>query len=538
MPAPPRGIWKVSVLKINKVQVEIINDKYDIKQPSMNKLPLLSVELEIIFNKFNIYQILEIYKHLLLETRIIYFSKEISSLTPIIEGFLSLIYPLKYTFQHVTILPQDNFMILESVTPYIVGINQKFEVDFFLKFDIDVQDITYLIVDIDGKKVDLKYPINNKMSQKKYLSEEFPDLPKHYRSKLIDNLQIYIKEIKYNQINEVRENFVKNMREHFFQFIVNIFQDYTKYLNLSYYTNSDIGAPTIQNLFKVDDFLSSVAHIDRLFYKKIMDTQMFVELIYKRMVPKDARDKIEILFFDEHIVEKNNRKLFSKKINTPFLHSNVYDHKSIYPVHKSRSQIDFSNFKRLENMKEALKYGQEIHWDNDEISISYLFFPVLMDHVFFKPEQRNFIIPNVLSEEVDSTNSEIAAKSYLGNLGVQYNEMDNCIYLCWIQLWSMVFWYHDEEEKRYRFHQLLIVLDKIKNHEMETFNLLFEAVSKYGQDYMVLKLYERLISFRLNPNYLICTTVMRLIEKKNSSNSKQNSNQDILQFLKKVSSVV
>jgi len=502
----------------------------------MNKLPLLNLELEIIFIKFKIDQILEIYKHILLETRIIFFSKEISTLTPIIEGFLSLIYPLKYTFQHVTILPQDNFMILESVTPYIVGINQKYEDNFFNMFNIDIQDITYLIVDIDEKKVELKYPtLSNKISKKKYLSEEFPDLPKHYRSKLIDSLQIYIKELKSNQKKkEDRDNFVRNMREHFFQFIVNIFQEYSKYLNVSYYTNNDIGTPTIQNLFKVDEFLSSVAHIDRLFYKKMMETQMFVELIYKRMIPKDARDKIEILFFDEHIIEKNNRKLFSKKIFTPFLHSNVYDHKSVYPVHKTKSNVDFSYFKRLENIKEALKYGQEIILDNDEVSMNYHFFPLMMNHVYFKPEQRNFIIPSVLSEEVDQTNSEIIAKSYLGNLGVQFNEMDNSIYLCWIQLWSMTFWYHDTEEKHYRFQQMLIVLDKVKNHEMETFNLLFEAVSKYGEDYMVLKLYERLIHYRLNPNYLICTTVMRLIDKKTSSNSKQNNNQNILEYLKKV----
>ena len=215
--------------------------------------------------------------------------------------------------------------------------------------------------------------------------------------------------------------------------------------------------------------------------------------------------------------------------------SNVYDHKSVYPVHKAKTSIDFSHFRKLENMKEALKYGQEIIWDNEEISINYHFFPLLMIDVFFKPELRNFIIPSILSEEVDTTNSEIAAKSYLGNLGVQFNEMDNCIYLCWIQLWAMTFWYHDEEEKRYRFQQLLSVLDKVKNHEMETFNLLFEAVSKYGEDYMVLKLYERLIFYRLNPNYLICTTVMRLIDKKNNNSmNKSNNNQNILQFLKKV----
>ena len=118
----------------------------------MNKLPLLNVNLITIFNVFYVEQILEIYKHLILETRIIFFSEDIVKLTPIIEGFLSFIYPLKYVFQHVTILPQENFMILESVTPYIVGINMKYSDDFFDKYEIDNKDITSLIVDIGNDK--------------------------------------------------------------------------------------------------------------------------------------------------------------------------------------------------------------------------------------------------------------------------------------------------------------------------------------------------------------------------------------------------
>ena len=78
------------------------------------------------------------------------------------------------------------------------------------------------------------------------------------------------------------------------------------------------------------------------------------------------------------------------------------------------------------------------------------------------------------------------------------------------------------------------------NHEMETFTLLFDAVTKYGEDYMVLKLYEKLINSRLNPNYLMCVTVMRIIERNQSNNKKDNSNKDtknnqnILECIKQV----
>ena len=520
-----------SILRLNKVQVEIINDKFDLKQPPMNQLPLIWVELEIIFFKFNIDDILEIFKHILIETRIIFFSQDISLLTPIVEGFLSLIYPLKYSFQHVTILPQESLKILDSIQPYVVGINQKYDDNFFDINYLDLTDVSYMIVDIDLKKIKLK-PSRKKINDIYY----FPDLPKKYRLKLIKNIQSYIEKIKYNEKKEDRENFVRNILQHFFQFFVNIFQDYSNFLNHSYFTNQSVGSPTIKNLFKVDEFLNYVKKIDMLFYAKIVETQMFVELILKRMTPKDSKDKIEILFFDEHIIEKKNRKFFSKKNPTPFLQSKVYDYKNIYPVRKSNFTIDNSHFKKLDNIKEALKYGQEIHFNNDEISISYHIFPILMNHVYFKPEERNFIIPTKLLEEVENANIEIASKSYLSTINQQFNEMENCIYLCWIQLWSMVFWYHDEIEKRYRFQQLLGILDKVKMHEMETFNLLFEVLSKYGEDYMIFKLYNKLIfDYKLNPNYLMCTMVMRLIEKKNNfNNAKQNNNYNILEFLEKV----
>jgi hypothetical protein len=45
--------------------------------------------------------------------------------------------------------------------------------------------------------------------------------------------------------------------------------------------------------------------------------------------------------------------------------------------------------------------------------------------------------------------------------------MENYIYLCWAQLWAMTFWYHDTEEKPYRFKQLLNVLDRLGHYEVK-----------------------------------------------------------------------
>ena len=65
-----------------------------------------------------------------------------------------------------------------------------------------------------------------------------------------------------------------------------------------------------------------------------------------------------------------------------------------------------------------------------------------------------------------------------------------------------------------RFQELLKVISKTSSHEMEIFNLLFEALSLYGEDYMVLKLYDILLTLHLNPSFKVHNIVMKLLDKK------------------------
>jgi DNA-directed RNA polymerase subunit RPC12/RpoP len=128
-----------------------------------------------------------------------------------------------------------------------------------------------------------------------------------------------------------------------------------------------------------------------------------------------------------------------------------------------------------------------------------------------------------LNENIESINTDVVSKSHLGGIEMRLNDMDNYIYLCWMQMWAMTFWYCDEKEKRYRFQELLKVLNKTSSHEMEIFNLLFETLSIYGEDYMVLKLYDILLTLHLNPSFKVHNIVMKLLDKKKmEGNIKEN----------------
>lgn len=445
IPLPPRGLYTINY--------ELFDYSLTFKQSKMNELPYISFNLEQIFMHFDIDQTLEIFKHLLLETRMIFFSKDMKILSPIIHGFVTLIYPFKYPFNYITVIPEENFTILENVTPFIIGINQSYSFGFFEKYGIDISEINFLVIDVDNKDIQLHcYLTKHKddATKKKILKKEFPDLPDHYKNKLYDKIKEYFDQIKSgrksatgvhpNKANsqtnnictnpnssnnnnnlgkESGSNFIKTIRNYFYQFMVSIFLTYSKFLNLDYYNNKSmsISIPSVRNLFKVEEFLQSVNASDRPFYSKfILDTQQFADFIYKRMIPKDSKEKLEILLFDEHITSKNNRKYFSKKIATHFIPSESYDFKSIYYVEKQRPMNDSEKkfFVDYENRKGALKFGQEILFEKDgEITISYFYFPTLMTDFYFYNNIKNYIIPRNLSEELEQINIEMVSKSHL-----------------------------------------------------------------------------------------------------------------------------
>lgn len=454
VPLPPRGVYVVNY----HLSHEVLN----LCQTKMNELPYVSIDLEKIFIYFKFEQIFEIYKQLLLETRLIFFSKDMSLLSPIIHGFLTLIYPFKYPFNFITVIPQENFPILDNITPFVFGINETYEKNFFRKHKLDISQYNYLVIDIDRKGIELNCPAayeEPEGNSKKIFKKEFPDLPAHYKKKLHEKLKEYINKIKSNNTKESKEKFISSIRGIFYQFIVSIFINYSKFLNYDYYKNKDMAIPSVTNLFKVEEFLKTIAVEDRPFYQKfILETQQFADFIYKRMIPKDSKEKLEILLFDECITEKNNRKFMSKKVHTYFLQTTSYDFKTTYKVekHKSLSQAEIDYYKNPENRKEALKYGVEVTFSdssqknnnsnkistntsnsknnttnnnssisynndgdnnsNQQIQFNYIFFPTIMTDFYFKTNLMNYILPLNLCQNLEQINVEMISRSHLSKI--------------------------------------------------------------------------------------------------------------------------
>ena len=115
VPTPPRGIYYV--------EYSLINESIILKANQMNELYSLNIEFERLFTIFNLNNILEIFRYLMLNTKIIIFSKEIKNLTPVILSLLSLLYPFHYPYTVVSVLHKEAYKLIDNITPVLVGLN-------------------------------------------------------------------------------------------------------------------------------------------------------------------------------------------------------------------------------------------------------------------------------------------------------------------------------------------------------------------------------------------------------------------------------
>ena len=556
LPVPPRGIYKL--------EYSLNYQERKLHQNEMNQLPYVDINLKRIFVDFEIKQIIDIYRHLFLETRLLFFSEDIELLNIYIFSFLSFLYPFDYQYQIVTILPKENFEIMESITPFIAGINEYYEKDFFEKYNLTLSD-GILVIDIDNRTTEMVNEQNT-----------IPDFPKSYKKQLEKNLMnivnTYLKEemckkksgIHRNTVkrnNTIRENsidvnsmmtqnlsfaetispgnitdlfnfedkdeitidqysnwnidynFNTDIGQTFFNFNAKLLSNYSKYLNLDFYSSN--AAPSLELLFKVNEYLKEFSSSDKAFYNKFLtETQIFGDFIFMRMIPKNSKEKIQILSFDEKINE-NSAGYFSQPTPSVFSQSDEYKFNNNIVIQKPHelSMVEKGYYNQSKNKLELLLYGIMAKDSMDgKIIFNYPIFPKLLADIFFKQNFSQFIEPINLNENIKSINEDIILKSHLGGVKMRQNDMINYINLCWMQMWGMTFWYCDEKEKNYRFQELLKVINRTSNHEMEIFNLLFETLLENGTDYMILKLYDILIKLRLNPSLKVHNIAMKILD--------------------------
>ena len=506
VPHPPRGLYSI--------EYTLFDNKYTLDNTPNNKILMCAIDLKKINNSIKLNIILDTVKHILLGTKILFFSMKTNLLTDVILSFLYLIFPFKYPFQVTSFLNRESYGILESISPFIIGINEQFEEKFFEENEISLEGMNVFVIDLDNNKTKL------------FSDENFPSFP----SKALINIE---KDIQNFENKTKSKEGVENVNEEyqyiFFNFFCEILKNYEEYLNMDYFKNRDSEVMTsIETLFLCDKYINSHNANDKEFYEKfVKESQLFADFIYKRMIPKNNQEIVDLSLVNEKTSKQSKLKFFSKDDISKYKGyniSNKYTVQAARELSKGEKKSINEKIRDINNngtivIKEKLTDEKiskvSMKEDNVKMTFKYYIFPKLEFSIFCNNDNVNeYCPPPDFSEEIEAINTDFVSKTSLGQNINRTLEMKNYIYLTWLEVWAYSFWYMDMSERHYRFDQMLDIFDKIIHHEINIFNLIFDVLNKQKDVEMILKLYQKLLQLKVNPSLFIDNIISQILDKK------------------------
>ncbi|XP_061618331.1 myotubularin-related protein 5 isoform X3 [Phyllopteryx taeniolatus] len=118
-------------------------DRQVIQTPINDSLPVSGSSVAQLFRQLGIVNVLYLFCAALTEHKILFLSSSYQRLTDACRGLLAIMFPLKYSFTYVPILPGKLLEVLSTPTPFIIGVNS-----FFRSETQELLDV--IIADLDG----------------------------------------------------------------------------------------------------------------------------------------------------------------------------------------------------------------------------------------------------------------------------------------------------------------------------------------------------------------------------------------------------
>ncbi|XP_066524076.1 myotubularin-related protein 5 isoform X2 [Hoplias malabaricus] len=121
-------------------------DRQVIQTPINDSLPVSGCSVAQLFRQLGIANVLCLFCAALTEHKILFLSKSYQRLTDACRALLAIMFPLKYSFTYVPILPGKLLEVLSTPTPFIIGVNSFFRLETQELLDV-------IIADLDGGTV-------------------------------------------------------------------------------------------------------------------------------------------------------------------------------------------------------------------------------------------------------------------------------------------------------------------------------------------------------------------------------------------------
>ena len=177
----------------------------------VNKIPMPLIDYSQLMYYFQIDDIFEIIKWIILEVPIIFFCDNIKELTYTIEGIMALIYPFEYSYPIISILPEKNYPLISIMNHFVFGINCKYNKEIFSQKGINIQNQNLLIV----VKIEKRFnEITNFKEKEKAINSPIVILKSDkYRPVLkLDQLNSYYNEKNQQELKKLEQGNTKRQK--------------------------------------------------------------------------------------------------------------------------------------------------------------------------------------------------------------------------------------------------------------------------------------------------------------------------------------
>ncbi|XP_036181249.1 myotubularin-related protein 13 isoform X6 [Myotis myotis] len=118
-------------------------DRQLIQTPLHDSLPVTGASVALLFQQLGIQNVLSLFCAVLTENKVLFHSSSFQRLSDACRALESLMFPLKYSYPYIPILPAQLLEVLSSPTPFIIGVHSIFKTDVHELLDV-------IIADLDG----------------------------------------------------------------------------------------------------------------------------------------------------------------------------------------------------------------------------------------------------------------------------------------------------------------------------------------------------------------------------------------------------
>ncbi|KAG7468531.1 hypothetical protein MATL_G00143640 [Megalops atlanticus] len=118
-------------------------DRQLIQTPLSSNLPVTGKSVALLFQQLGIQNVLSLFCAVLTEHKVLFHSTSYQRLGDACRALESLMFPLKYSYPYIPILPSRLLEVLSSPTPFIIGVHSMFQNEIQELLDV-------IIADLDG----------------------------------------------------------------------------------------------------------------------------------------------------------------------------------------------------------------------------------------------------------------------------------------------------------------------------------------------------------------------------------------------------